>query len=44
MKREKSEESAGQALPDDGKLHPPPSILWFIIPLGALMIYALLTR
>ena len=44
MKHEQSEKSAEQALPGDGKLHKPPSILWFVIPLGLLMIYALLTR
>jgi len=44
MHREQSEKSGDQALPDDGKLHKPPSILWSVIPLGLLMVYALLTR
>jgi hypothetical protein len=25
-------------------MHRPPSMLWFVIPLGLLMLYALLTR
>jgi hypothetical protein len=44
MKHEQSEKSAEHSLPGDGKLHKPPSMLWFVSPLGLLMVYALLTR
>jgi hypothetical protein len=44
MHREESESSGEKAAPGDGKLHKPPSMLWFVIPLGLIMLYALLTR
>jgi hypothetical protein len=31
-------------LPGDEPLHQAPSMLWFMIPLGLLMLYALLSR
>ncbi len=44
MKSEQTEKSGEQALPGEGELHKPPSILWFVIPLGLLLVYAVLTR
>ena len=44
MKSEEAEKSGDQALPAEGQLHKPPSVLWFVIPLALLLIYAVLTR
>ncbi len=46
MKSEQTEKSGEQALSGEGsgELHKPPSILWFVIPLGLLLVYAVLTR
>lgn len=33
-----------KAAAPDAKLHPPPSMLWFIIPLGLLLLYGVLSR
>jgi hypothetical protein len=30
--------------PGEGELHKPPSMLWVMIPLGIIVLYALLTR
>ena len=30
--------------PEPEQLHKPPSMLWFVIPLGLLLLYAALTR
>jgi len=32
------------ALPAEGELHRPPSVLWFVIPLVGIILYALLSR
>ncbi|HYQ17820.1 MAG TPA: hypothetical protein VEQ58_18735 [Polyangiaceae bacterium] len=44
MSQEKTENSGAKAAPGDGELHKPPSMLWFVIPLAGIMLYALLTR
>ncbi len=44
MHREETEESGEKAAPGDGQLHKPPSVLWFVIPLGLIVLYAFLTR
>ena len=46
MKSESTEKS-GEKAPlglGEGELHKPPSMLWFVIPFGLLLIYAALTR
>jgi hypothetical protein len=44
MQPEKTEKSDEKALSGEAPLHQPPSMLWFVIPLGLIMVYALLTR
>lgn len=44
MSEKEAEKSAEVLSRADEKLHPPPSMLWFVIPLGLLLLYALLTR
>jgi hypothetical protein len=44
MSSQETEKSGEKALSEDGQLHKPPSMLWFVIPLGLLMLYALFTR
>ena len=46
MQPEKTEKSGEKGLSNDGEapLHKPPSMLWFVIPLGLIMLYAFLTR
>jgi hypothetical protein len=48
MKSEQTEKSGENALPGasagEGELHKPPSMLWFVIPLGLLLLYGVLTR
>ena len=39
-----TEKSESQAAPIVVEMHKPPSMLWFVIPLGLLLAYALLTR
>ena len=36
--------SDDQAAPLVVEMHKPPSMLWFVVPLGLLLVYALLTR
>jgi hypothetical protein len=44
MSAKEADKSAAKAVSGDGELHKPPSMLWFVIPLGLLMLYALLSR
>ena len=44
MTEKDDQKSENQAAPFVVKTHKPPSMLWFVIPLGLLMAYALLTR
>lgn len=44
MSEKEAEKSRDFAAPADEQLHPPPSMLWFAIPLGLLLLYAVLTR
>ena len=39
-----AEKSGEKPLPGDGQLHKAPSMLWFMIPFGLLMLYAALSR
>lgn len=41
MSREETE--SAKAAPE-GELHRPPSVLWFVIPLVGIVLYALLSR
>ena len=43
MSREETEKAASPAA-DGGELHRPPSVLWFVIPLVGIVLYALLSR
>jgi len=42
MSEKEAEKAAGTGA--EPPLHPPPSMLWFVIPLGLLLFYALWTR
>jgi len=44
MSDEKAEQTAETAAPGEGELHKPPSVLWLVIPLALIMLYAALTR
>jgi len=44
MSGEEAGKSEKQAAPLVVQMHKPPSMLWFVIPLGLLLGYALLTR
>jgi hypothetical protein len=46
MSKEKAEKSVDPAAPaaSDEQLHPAPSMLWVVIPLGLIAIYAFLSR
>jgi len=44
MSRETPEKTPDKAAAADKELHKAPSMLWFIIPLGLLMLYAVLSR
>jgi hypothetical protein len=41
---QESENSGAKAAPGEGQLHKAPSMLWVMIPLGLIILYALLTR
>ena len=43
MSQEETEKVAKTATPTE-ELHPPPSMLWFVIPLGLLALYVVLSR
>lgn len=44
MSREEIENPGAKGAPGDVELHRPPSVLWFVIPLVAIVVYALLSR
>jgi len=44
MSEKEAEKPADVVSRADEPLHPPPSMLWFVIPLGLLLLYAVLTR
>lgn len=44
MNQEQSEKLPSKPADNQGELHRPPSMLWFMIPLGLLMLYAVLSR
>jgi hypothetical protein len=44
MQKDESNKLADEAAAPGDVLHKPPSMLWFVIPLGLLVLYALLTR
>lgn len=44
MTEKKAEQTAETAASGEGELHKPPSVLWLVIPLGLIMLYAALTR
>jgi hypothetical protein len=43
MSREESRSASAKA-GSEGELHRPPSVLWFVIPLVGIVLYALLSR
>lgn len=40
MKSEETRESTAKAAPGEGELHRPPSVLWLVIPLLLILVYA----
>jgi hypothetical protein len=44
MHTEETEKSGGRGALEEAPLHRAPSMLWFVIPMGLLVLYALLTR
>lgn len=43
MSREETENASAKTAAE-GELHRPPSVLWFVIPLVGIVLYALLSR
>ena len=43
MSREEAENASAKPAPE-GEMHRPPSVLWFVIPLVGMVVYALLSR
>lgn len=44
MTENEAERSENQPAPIVVEMHKPPSMLWFVVPLGLLLAYALFTR
>jgi hypothetical protein len=44
MSSKEAEKSAEPAAPAEGQLHPAPSMLWVMIPLGLIALYAFFSR
>lgn len=44
MSEKEAERTADVVSGAEQPMHPPPSMLWFVIPLGLLLLYAVLTR
>jgi hypothetical protein len=44
MSQKESNEAANKLAAQATELHKPPSMLWFVIPLGLIIVYALLSR
>lgn len=44
MSREETEAAGSKNAPADGEMHRPPSVLWFVVPLVGIVLYALLSR
>lgn len=43
MSREETENASAKST-SEGEMHRPPSVLWFVIPLVGIVLYALLSR
>ena len=44
MHQQESKRAAEEVTTPDTQLHKAPSMLWFIVPLGLLLVYAVLSR
>ena len=44
MRPEESQKTPNSRAPSEPELHQAPSMLWFVIPLGLIVVYALLSR